>query len=194
MKKELPIYKLAITDDGITGVDFIALVDQPAIDFTWHVFETKKMLFKLDDDRHIISGALMVADLPIYRRDAQRGEYYVVFDKATIEKVQRKFMSNGFTKNFNLMHNPESKTQQATLFNSFIIDSTLGIKTPEGYDELTDGSWFGSAHVTDDAIWDKVKSGEFKGFSVEGNFIEMLDGKEKEKDIIQQIKEILSKP
>ncbi len=37
-----------------------------------------------DEEERIISGALMLADTPIYRNDAN-GEYYVVFTKDTIK-------------------------------------------------------------------------------------------------------------
>ena len=37
------------------------------------------------EEKRIISGAAMLADLPIYRRDEVRGEYYVVFDKQNIK-------------------------------------------------------------------------------------------------------------
>lgn len=193
MNKELPIFKMVIGDEPTDGVDFVALVDEPAIQKTWQVFENKKELFKTDNDRQIISGALMVADLPIYRRDDVRGEYYVTFDKPTIEKIQQRFMRNGYMKNFNLMHDADEKTKSVFLFNSFIIDSKLGILTPQGYDELTDGSWFGSAKIEDKAFWDNyIKTGKFKGFSVEGYFDLIFQKDENEKDIIEKIKEILN--
>lgn len=193
MNKKLPIYKMVIKDDDKSGVDFIAMVDQPAIEMTWQMFESRKQLFKIDSERQIVSGALMVADLPIYRRDDKMGEYYVVFDAAMIEKIQHKFMANGYTKNFNLMHNPEQTTQVATLFNSFLIDSKMGIKTPEGYDELPDGSWYGSVKINDANFWEQnIKAGKVLGFSVEGFFDMVYEKQEDKKDIIQQIKEILT--
>ena len=41
---------------------------------------------------------------------------------------------------------------------------------PKAFPDVPDGSWFISAKVEDDATWEKVKSGEVKGFSVEGIF------------------------
>jgi hypothetical protein len=41
---------------------------------------------------------------------------------------------------------------------------------PKGYEEVADGSWFLSYIVNDESIWQRVKEGEFKGFSVEGFF------------------------
>jgi hypothetical protein len=57
------------------------------------------------------------------------------------------------------------------LIESFIIDSMRGIKAPEGFEDLPDGSWFISCKVDNEEIWnDYIKSGKFKGFSVEGLF------------------------
>ena len=44
--------------------------------------------------------------------------------------------------------------------------------TPKGFSELPEGSWFGSFRVENDDVWQQVKDGDFKGFSVEGLFSE----------------------
>jgi hypothetical protein len=58
----------------------------------------------------------------------------------------------------------------AYLLSHFIIDSKLGIKTPDGFTPAPDGSWFGYVKIEDDAVWDMAKKGDIKGFSVEGYF------------------------
>ena len=78
---KLPIYKLKIKedDDSPSAVEYVALVDQPAIELNWMAFN-KQMRFSADPERRLIMGVLMVADMPIYRRDEKMGEFYVVFD------------------------------------------------------------------------------------------------------------------
>ena len=39
-----------------------------------------------------------------------------------------------------------------------------------GYEDVKDGSWFGSFKVENDDVWNMVKEGKVKGFSVEGIF------------------------
>ena len=73
-------------------------------------------------------------------------------------------------KNFNLFHNENAQVTDVTIFNSFISDKTLGISPLKGFEDIADGSWFISAKVNNDAVWQKVKSGEIRGFSVEGMF------------------------
>lgn len=169
---DLPIYKLVIDDSDELGVDYIALVDRPAVEKNWMAFnEGRKYEFMpMNKEKRLISGALMVADLPIYRRD-ETGEYYVVFDKEQIAKIAHRYFKNGYIKNVNLMHDDQRQVNGVYLVESMIIDKERGIQTPEGYPKLTEGSWFGTFKVDNDEIWnDYIKTGVFKGFSVEGAF------------------------
>ena len=38
---------------------------------------------------------------------------------------------------------------------------------PKQFDDVPDGSWFASYYVENDEVWNQVKDGTFKGFSVE---------------------------
>ena len=170
MENKLPVYKLKIKedDDAKTSVEFIALVDDPAIQIDWQMFN-RKIKFAAYTERRLLMGPLMIANMPIYRRDDKMGEYYVIFDKEEIYKIVQKFFRNGFTSNFNLMH--DKKVDDIYLIESFIIDDTRGVKAPEAFKDLSQGSWLGTVKVDNDEIWnDFIKTGEFKGFSVEGIF------------------------
>jgi len=131
--------------------------------------DQKMSKFSSNKEKKIISGALMVADLPIYRKDEQ-GEYYGLFTAEDIYNIRNKFFKNNNTKSVNEMHDPNKMVEGVYMIESFIIDSKRGINTPDGL-KLTDGSWFGSYKVDNEDIWNYfIKSGEFKGFSVEGVF------------------------
>jgi len=171
---DLPIYKLQIdaSVESDLQVDYVALVDKPAIEKDFIAFGNNKPLqfATVDSDRHIISGPAMLADIPIYRRDEQMGEYFVVFDAPTIFQIVEKFFQKGFNQNFNLMHDPGAKLQGITVFESFIVDKSRGIQPMVGFEDAKDGSWFLSAKVNNAEAWQMVKSGLIKGFSVEGVF------------------------
>jgi hypothetical protein len=123
-----------------------------------------------DEEKRVIAGPLMIADLPIYRQDEKLGEYYVVFDSKTIEQICLKYHYQQNNKNVNLMHDPNQKVQGVFMFNDFIINRKLGVNPPKGYESLPDGSWFGFYKVENPEVWNKVKDGEIRGFSVEGIF------------------------
>jgi hypothetical protein len=170
---DLPVYKLQIdaSQDSELQVDYVALVDKPAIEKDFIAFDqTKRLEFLVNEDRNIISGAAMLADVPIYRRDEQMGEYFVVFDAPTIFQIVEKFFQKGFNQNFNLMHNPEAKLSGVTVFESFIVDKSRGIQPMVGFEDAKDGSWFMSAKVNNPEVWQMIKEGKVKGFSVEGIF------------------------
>jgi hypothetical protein len=120
-----------------------------------------------NEEQRIVSGPIMIADLPIYRRDEQ-GEYYVVFDAAEIKKINQRFFEKGYQANVNIEH--DEKVKDIFMFESFIIDREKGINPPKGYEDLTDGSWWGSFKVNNDVIWEQCKDGTFNGFSIEGLF------------------------
>ena len=124
-----------------------------------------------DEEQRIISGPLMLADTPIYRNDAIRGEYYVVFSADTIKQIAQKFFKKGYQNNVNPMHNSGDVQEGLTMFESWIVDKKRGIQPMVGFEDVPDGSWFGSYKVENDEAWNKVKSGEVLGFSVEGNFL-----------------------
>lgn len=168
-----------------TRVEKVSFVDSPAIQRGWMAFNGQQRFKVQSEDRRIVSGALMVAGLPIYRRD-ESGEYYVSFTASAIQAIVYKFMRENRTKEVNEMH--ETDVDGVFLFESFIVDSTRGIRTPDGFDELPDGSWFGSFKVENDEVWAKVKDGTYTGFSVEGLFTEDMEKNIDEKVLAEVIR------
>ena len=127
--------------------------------------------FKIqDEEKRIVSGYFMKADLPIIRLNDKNEKYYVVFRRETIEKIVNKFFKNGFNANVNLMHDNNLQAKGVYVIESLIIDSKRGIKAPDNFEDAPDGSWWGSMRVENDEIWQMVQEGTFRGFSVEGMF------------------------
>jgi hypothetical protein len=193
-KNKLPIYKLTIdNNDTDCGVLSVALVDDPAIERNFMAFaKDKPMKFAIANaDQRILSGPLMIPDMPIYRSDHSVGdlpEHYVIFDAATIKQAAIKFFKEQRNSSVNLMHNPDATVPDCFFFESILIDKERGIQSPKGFD-LPEGSWFGSCKVNNQVLWDEfIKTGEFKGFSVEGFFKYNFS---KEPDLDQMFSEII---
>jgi hypothetical protein len=172
---ELPVIELTIDDIDLDRVEAIAFVDNPAIQRNWMAFNQDKPTQRFqthDEEKRIVAGALMVAEMPIYR-NMDGKEFFVKFSAKTIEQIVNKFMAEGRINEFNKMHNEADKIKDVFLQQTFIIDSSKGINTPNGFEALPDGSWFGYVKVNNDEVWnDFVKTGQLKGFSVEGTFSE----------------------
>lgn len=169
---ELPIYRMTV-DEVDEGVSFIALVEQPAIERPFMAFN-KKFRFSETGEQRVLTGPMMLADTPIYRQDKERGEYYVIFDAATIRKIVQKYFKQGNHHNVNAEH--AVPVDGVFMFESYLIDRNRGVVPPKGYEDVPDGSWFGSFKVDNDEVWNNREA--FTGFSVEGLF-----GLEKESDL-----------
>lgn len=141
------------------------------------------MLFSFaiqSEDKHIISGPIMLADEPIYRNNSKFGEHYVIFKPETIKDISIKFAKKGYQQNVNLMHDSNMQLDGLVMFESFIVDRSRGILPMEGFEDAKDGSWFGSFYVENPQAWQLIKEGKVKGFSVEGFFDYALpDNREK---------------
>ena len=190
---ELPIYELMINEDvnDEAEVSFVAMVERPAIQKNWNAFKEKVNFEIISEEKRIISGPLMLADTPIFRSDDKLGDYYITISKDTILKIVQKFFKKGYQANVNVEHNPDYKVEDMVMFESFISDSARGIAPMKGFEDAPEGSWFGSFKVDSDDAWEKVKSGEVKGFSVEGVF-EYAKQKNKDQQLLESIYNILS--
>jgi len=184
-------YDLVINkEDAKGGVDYVALVDRPAIESDWQAFKEIKQSFKVqDEDKRIVSGYFMIADKPIYRNNDQLGEHNVIFRAEVIKDIVFKFMANGFNANTNLMHDENLKLSDVFIFESLLIDRERGVTPPNGFEDAPDGSWWGSMRVENDKVWSLIKEGKFKGFSVEGFFSYVQDNEEQ---TLRSIKEVLN--
>lgn len=164
--KGLPLYTLEFDENFIPSMA-LALVDFPAIEVNWQAFgkESKRVLMKaVDEEKHIILGAAMIPDIPIYRFDGIN-EYYITFSADTIAQV-----ASGFARerHFNIMHDA-ALPAKCTLLESYILSAKEGKKAPEGFD-LPDGTWMVKAHIDDDDLWRDIKEGYYNGYSIESFF------------------------
>ena len=187
---DYPIYKLIIdpTEEGKTEVSAIALVDMPAIERNFMAF-SKPLKFQIqDEDQRIVSGPLMIPDMPIYRENDDFGQHYIVFDSGTIKQAAIKYAKKKYNDQVNMMH--KTFIDGVTLFESFLSDKTRGINPMKGFEDLPDGTWFGSMYVENEQAWQQIKDGTFKGFSVEGDFSYLIPKKTPEQ-MMEQLAKML---
>ena len=180
----LPLYELMFDDnDSTLGCSKISLVEEPAVEEFFLKFskdvkekEHKSFYFK-DDSKHIVTGIAMRADYPIYRnQDGQ--EFYVQFSKDTIDKMMQKFMKEQRLFDISLDHNQD--VRDCYLIESFIINKERGI-CPNEFSDVEDGSWIISVKIENQDVWNKICSGEVKGFSIETEMIANAFSNQKQK-------------
>lgn len=194
MIMNLPIYNVFI-DDYKTGIDRISLVQLPAIKSNFLAFakDKKQMLFNTNEEQQMITGVLMRADYPIYRNDAQLGEYYIQFSKETIKIMAEKLLLDNHQNWVNIEHTENSDIQGVDMVELYIKDISKGIN-PVGFDEISDGSLFVTFKVRNPLVWEYIKNGNFKGFSIEGMFnYEQVVNVDDEQAIYDEILSMLDK-
>jgi hypothetical protein len=197
MKDKLPLYTIHISDKDWSEeeVDFVSLVEYPAIQKNFIAFNSdfQKQRMVFNEEQRILSGAAMIADLPIYRNNQSLGEHYVLFTADEIKKIVQRFFKKGYHNNVNIEH--DKKVNGVYMFESYLIDRANGKAPMKGFEDVKDGSWWISYKIDNDEVWEDAKAGKFKGFSIEGIFrYESTDLKlSAEEKLLKDIIKILNK-
>ena len=145
----------------------------------------------LSEEKRIISGALMLADELIYRDNDRFGQHYVKFSADTIKSIAIKWAKKNYNNHVNLMHDENQKVKGVTMFESWLVDSKRGVMAMKGFEGVADGSWFGSFYVENEKVWQAIKKGDYKGFSVEGLF-DYVEPITPEENALRKIAELLN--
>ena len=162
MAKKIKKYKVGIDSETYA----ISMVESPAIesDFVALSKEEEKRVFLESEERHMVYGAALIPDKDIYRNNGEQ-EFYISFTKESIEKMSQDFMKNYRQNEVTLDH--DEMANDITITESWLVEdpykdkaNALGINVPKG-------SWMVGMKVNQIDVWERVKSGELKGFSVE---------------------------
>ena len=162
MAKKIKKYKVGIDSETYA----ISMVESPAIesDFVALSKEEEVKVFLESDERHMVYGAALIPDKDIYRNNGEQ-EFYISFTKESIERMSQDFMKNYRQNEVTLDH--EEMANDITITESWLVEdpykdkaNALGINVPKG-------TWMIGMKVNQIDVWERVKSGELKGFSVE---------------------------
>ena len=183
--------------DNQSGIDAISVVLSPAIESNFiHLSKHEIELKEVDAEKRIIMGAALIPNKQIYRKNEKtKDEYYIYFSEATIRKASELFLMNANQNNSTLEHS--TKLKGMSVVESWIVEGENDKSKNYGFN-FPKGTWVISMKVNNDEIWNKVKLGEVKGFSIEGYFADKLEMSLKnndmeEKVMIEKIKSLIEK-
>lgn len=164
------IYELVIEDENIDEVFAISLVEEPAIESNFVFFDKEKVQFAaLNDEKRLVMGPILIPDKQILRVDGEGKPYHVFFKPETIKRLSEMYLKKKYTDSATLEH--DKKINGVTLVESWIKESVTKDKSALYNLNVPVGTWMGTFKIDNDEIWnDYVKSGEVKGFSIEGLF------------------------
>lgn len=161
----MKIYDINGFDSLVYAVSF---VEDPAIEETYVALSSQKtplVVTMEKDDRHLVIGPALIPDQLIYRRDEFTGEeYYIRFSAESIAQLARRFLAE---REVTLDH--ERFAPGAYIAESWIKEDmekdksvALGLNP-----ELPIGTWFLTTYVDGQELWEQVKDGRWRGYSVE---------------------------
>ena len=126
-----------------------------------------------DEEQKIVVGPAMIPEMAIPRRDEDGDIYYVKFSAETIKEIMMKFMKEARTNATNQDHQ-EDNLAGAYVYESWLVEDPENDKANTKYGfNVPAGTWMVSMKVDDKETWKRVKSGELRGFSVEGFFSDL---------------------
>lgn len=147
----------------------------------------------MDNEKRIVAGPLMIPNLMILRRDEEGQPYYVYFTADTVKRIQERFNQEQKQNNTDLQHDGKILKDNVLIEQWLIEHPTYDKSHYYGFKTLPMYTWFGVYKVNDDDTWARVKSGELRGFSCAGNFIERAKPVNKDEETLSKIIDILNK-
>jgi len=170
----IKIIELFVDENQDAILQSISVVDKPAIEREFMYFSEngRQMLyFQEDEDQRIVISPAMIPDKMIPRKDDKTGEiYYVYFSAETIAKASEYLMKYNKQSYSNINHQ-RVYSEDMYVMESWIKESEMDKSTNYGFGDLPVGTWFVKFRILNDAAWAKIKSGELRGLSVEGDFL-----------------------
>lgn len=183
------------------GVFAISLVNAPATEETFIAMSKQDKIVKfakVDEEQRILMGLVLQPDQLIYRVDENGDEFEMFFSAETIKDFSQNFFQSGFQLNSKLEH--DETIENVTFVESWIVADSKKDKSAAYGLSYPVGSWLVSMKVDNDDIWNNyIKTGELKGFSIDGmveleevNFKSNIQMSKSNKNILALLKQIVS--
>jgi hypothetical protein len=194
--EKFEIIELLIDDNKIeSGINAVSVVESPAIEENFVALKKHEVELKeVDAEKRILMGAALIPNKQIYRKNKDK-EFYIYFSEDTVRKASELFLMRANQNNATLEHEKKMLEGMSVVESWIIEDEKLDKSVKYGFN-LPKGTWMISMKVNNDEIWDKVKAGEVKGFSIEGYFVdkyEMSLQENEEQEIIEKLKDLINK-
>jgi hypothetical protein len=191
----MKIVELIIDErDSESGIDAVSVVESPAIEENFIALAEQKIELKeIDAEKRILMGAALIPNKKIYRvNEKTKEEFEIFFSEQTVRQAMELFFKKGNQSKATQEH--AKSIDGMTVVESWLIEDKVHDKSVKYGFNLPKGTWVISMKVDNDQVWNDVKEGKVKGFSIEGFFADKLEMsmEQKEKsEIIEQLKSLL---
>jgi hypothetical protein len=190
------IVELVIDEDSQElAIDAISLVSAPAIEENWVFFgkEKNNLTFaKVDEEKRMLISPALIPNKQIFRYDPNTdSDYYVYFSPETVRQASELYLKNNNHHKATQEHS--ERVSGVLTVESWIIEDTKTDKSTLYGFSLPKGTWMVKMKIENEDLWQKIKSGELKGLSIEGYFTNKFEQMQKKEPTPQQILSALNK-
>lgn len=184
----MDIVELFIDDENeYSGIDAISVVENPAIEEDFVALKNQEFkLAEVDTEKRILMGPALIPNKPIYRKNEDK-EYYIYFSKNTVKKASELFLMRGKQNNSTFEH--QTPLQGMSVVESWLVEDDKQDKSRKYGLDVPVGTWMVSMKVNNEEVWQEVKAGKIKGFSIEGYFADKIE-RPQDKSIKDELAEI----
>lgn len=163
-------------DQDNFAVEALSLVKFPAIESDF-IFLSKQnrclSLAALDEEKRTLIGPALIPDKHIPRFDPDTDEEYdVYFSQETVKRAAELFLEQSRTNEHTFEHS--SSVHDVHVVESWLVQDPDMDKSKAYGLSVPAGTWMVRVRVDNDEVWESVKSGEVRGFSIEGYFVDRL--------------------
>lgn len=160
-------------------VEAISLVKFPAIEENFVFFnkgghQKALSLAAIDEDKRTLVGPALIPDKEIPRFDDVTGEEYdVYFSQDTVKQASELYMKHNRTNEHTFEH--QTPVDNVHVVESWIVEDPNVDKSKTYGMSMPKGTWMVRVQCANDEMWQQVKDGKIRGFSIEGYFIDRVE-------------------
>ena len=172
-KFRIPIYDVFVDDDSL-GLTAVSLVDMPAISEDFIAMSKAGQRLWFNKEKHEVVGPLLIPGQLILRYAEDGSAYYIRWGRETIKKAADKYLMQGKFNNITIMHEDIDKDDSERMQDNvylkkmwIIQDAKSDIANVQYGYHLPEGTLMAKYKVYNRSIWQRIKSGELRGFSIE---------------------------
>lgn len=163
----MKVYEAVFDELRLDGVYALSVVESPAMEDLWITLSEHPKEVNLtlaNEEKRLLLGAALIPNKKIYR-NIDGNEFYITFSEETIEKLAHSFFKKGYQNNSSLEH--QVQLQGMSVVEGWTVKDPLNDKSNAFGKTYEKGTWVTMMKVDNDEVWQKVKEGEVKGFSID---------------------------
>ena len=150
----------------------IALVENPAIetDFIFLSKEDHPIQLSVQDEKRMIYSPVLIPDKVIPRVSESGEKYEIFFSGDTIEEIAKDYMLKKATLGeWNSEHDENELLDGVDVVENWIVENPSNDKAAELGFKVPSKTWMQGTYISNEKVWSDIKSGKYKGVSVEAD-------------------------